>query len=147
MGATVQGPVQLTVGFNKELKNTYVSFFIDNQFKSMSNTPPFGYLWDTTRDANGWHEVEAWAVDDTSVTYKTRRVKVFVNNPGGQTPRHFGPVEPAPQTAVKVSQTPHVVTPPVAVKAAVVKASSFATAVAVHSNAGAASALKTAPIT
>ena len=112
MGATVQGPVQLTVAFNKELKNSYVSFFIDNQFKSMTNSPPYSYLWDTTRDANGWHEVEAWAVDDTSVTYRTRRVKVFVNNPGGMTMRKNVTDPPAPvptKPIVRVAQVPHIV--------------------------------------
>jgi hypothetical protein len=87
VGATVQGPVEIKVGFGRELKNTYVSFFIDNQFKAMMNVPPFTYLWDTAREANGWHELEAWVVDDSSRTMKTRKVKVFVNNPGGRTTR------------------------------------------------------------
>lgn len=93
MGATVQGPVEIKLGFGKQLKNVYVSFFIDNQFKMMSNFPPYSYLWDTSRETNGWHEVEAWVVDDTSDTYKTRKVKVFVNNPGGQTKRRL-PAKP-----------------------------------------------------
>lgn len=87
VGATVQGPVEIKVGFGRELKNTYVSFFIDNQFKAMMNVPPFTYLWDTSREANGWHELEAWVVDDSSRTMKTRKVKVFVNNPSGRTTR------------------------------------------------------------
>jgi hypothetical protein len=112
MGSTVQGPVQIDVGFGKDLHNTYVSFFIDNQFKSMTNTPPFNFMWDTTHDANGWHEVEAWVVDDMSVTYKTRRVKVYVNNPGGNTARHFNATEPinitpaAPKVAAPVAKIP-----------------------------------------
>lgn len=87
VGATVQGPVDIKVGFGRELKNTYVSFFIDNQFKAMMNVPPFNYIWDTERETNGWHELEAWVVDETSKTMKTRKVKVFVNNPGGRTNR------------------------------------------------------------
>ncbi len=88
VGATVQGPVEIKVGFGRELRNTYVSFFIDNQFKAMMNVPPFTYLWDTAREANGWHELEAWVVDESSKTMKTRKVKVFVNNPGGRTNRN-----------------------------------------------------------
>jgi len=87
VGATVQGPVEIKVGFGKELKNSYVSFFVDNQFKAMMNVPPFNYVWDSARESNGWHEVEAWVVDDSSQTMKTRKVKVFVNNPGGKTDR------------------------------------------------------------
>ncbi|HEY3780881.1 MAG TPA: copper amine oxidase N-terminal domain-containing protein [Fimbriimonadaceae bacterium] len=93
VGTTVQGPVQIAVGFGKELHNTYVSFFIDNQFKSMTNSAPFDYIWDTTRDANGWHDVEAWVVDDSSTTYKTSKVKLYVNNPGGNTYRQFSQPE------------------------------------------------------
>ncbi len=98
-GATVQGPVEINLGFGKDLRNVYVSFFIDNQFKSMSNTPPFDYIWDTSHDANGWHDLEAWVVDDTSATFKTRKVKVFVNNPGGLTIRQPNPIAPTPAPA------------------------------------------------
>jgi hypothetical protein len=87
MGGTVQGPVEIRVGFGREMRNSYVSVFVNNQIKSMVNTPPFAYLWDTTREDNGWHEVEAWVIDGSSNTYKTRKVRVFVNNPGGRTER------------------------------------------------------------
>jgi len=87
VGATVMGPVEITLGFGQTLKNSYVSFFVDSNFKSMTNYPPFVYTWDTSRESNGWHEVEAWAIDETSTTYKTRKVRVFVNNPGGRTER------------------------------------------------------------
>jgi len=108
MGATVQGPVQISLGFGKDLKNVYVSFFVDNQFKAMSNTPPFNYIWDTSHDSNGWHDLEAWVVDDSSSTFKTRRIKVFVNNPGGLTTRQFNQPAPTPVAAV----IPVVATPP-----------------------------------
>ncbi|MBI3722246.1 MAG: hypothetical protein HY248_06800, partial [Fimbriimonas ginsengisoli] len=91
MGATVQGPIEIKVGFGKELRNTYVSFFVDSQFKLMTNFPPYAYLWDTGREPNGWHEVEAWVVDDSSDTHKTRKIRVFVNNPGGRTERLIDP--------------------------------------------------------
>jgi hypothetical protein len=87
MGSTVQGPVEISVGFGREMRNTYVSFFVNDQFKSISNFPPYTFLWDTTRESNGWHEVEAWVIDETSNTYKTRKIRVFVNNPGGRTDR------------------------------------------------------------
>ena len=91
MGATVYGPVNIEVGFGKPLRNTYVSFFIDNDFKSMLNVAPFTFTWDTERAQNGWHELEAWIVDDNNQTLKTKRVKVFVNNPGGNTARVVTP--------------------------------------------------------
>lgn len=87
MGASVMGPVEISVGFGKDLKDTYVSFFIDDDFKSMTNFPPYTYLWDTARETNGWHEVQAMVVDGTSDSFKTRKVRIFVNNPGGRTDR------------------------------------------------------------
>ena len=109
VGDSVMGPCEITVGFGRDFKNTYVSFFIDNQFKSMMNFPPFTYVWDTTRETNGWHEVEAWVVDDTSATYKTRKVRVFVNNPGGHTyrpnPTPATPIK-APAKAIKAAKLP-----------------------------------------
>ncbi len=104
VGATVQGPVEVKVGFGKELRSAYVSFFIDNQFKAMMNVPPFSYLWDTAREANGWHELEAWVVDETSKTMKTRKVKVFVNNPGGRTNRNVD-VQPTKNPAKEPTLT------------------------------------------
>lgn len=104
MGATVGGPVEINLGFGREMRNVYVSFFIDNQFKLMTNLAPYSYVWDTTREVNGWHEVEAWVVDDASDTWKTRKVKVFVNNPGGNTKRR-PPSKPA-NPAAEAKPTP-----------------------------------------
>ncbi|MGV3614563.1 MAG: stalk domain-containing protein [Fimbriimonas sp.] len=87
VGQTVMGTADIKLGFGRELKNVYVSFFVDNNFKKMTNYPPYSYTWDTTAETNGWHEVEAWAVDESSNTYKSRKTRVFVNNPGGRTDR------------------------------------------------------------
>jgi hypothetical protein len=99
VGATVRGPVEINVGFGL-LKNSYVSFFIDSQFKSLSNTPPFSFIWDTEKETNGWHEVEAWVIDESSTTFKTRKVRIFVNNPGGRTERISPPVANVPKPNV-----------------------------------------------
>jgi hypothetical protein len=110
MGATLQGKIDIKVGFGRDLKNSYVSFFIDNQFKSISNVPPFEFNWDTTKDSNGWHEIEAWVVDDSSSTYKTRKIRVFVQNVGGRTERVFAPEVKPPTT----NTAPPIAKPPVA---------------------------------
>lgn len=86
-GAKLQGPVELKVGLNEQFGNVYVSFFIDGDFKALRNYPPYIYIWDTARAENGWHDIEAWLVDQNNVTYKTNRARVFVNNPGGRTDR------------------------------------------------------------
>lgn len=86
-GQTVQGPVEIKLGFGKEMKNAFVSFFIDGDHKDIKNTPPYNYVWDTQKESNGWHTVEAWVVDELTNTYKSKQVRVFVNNPGGRTNR------------------------------------------------------------
>ncbi len=86
-GETVKGPVEIKIGFGKELKNAFVSFFIDGDHKDIKNTPPYNYVWDTQKESNGWHTVEAWVVDELTNTYKSKQVRVFVNNPGGRTNR------------------------------------------------------------
>ena len=89
LGATVQGAVEIKVGFGQKFKDSYVSFFIDNQFRTMSNVAPFNYVWDTGRENNGWHELEAWVVNGGDETLKSKKVRVFVDNPGGHTSRRF----------------------------------------------------------
>jgi hypothetical protein len=96
MGASVRGSVQISVNISKPMRNAYVSFFIDNQWKSMSNVPPFNFIWDTEREQNGWHEIEAWVVDDANQTLKTKKIKVFVENPGGNTERRAPRPKPEP---------------------------------------------------
>jgi hypothetical protein len=86
-GESLQGTTEISVGFGRELRNVYVSFFVNNDFKRMTNFPPYTFNWDTTSVANGWHDIEAWVIDDTSTTFKTARTRVFVNNPGGRTER------------------------------------------------------------
>jgi len=87
VGATVRGPVEIKLSFNRDIKNSIASFFVDSNFKAMSNYPPYSYIWDTTRETNGWHVVEAWDVDESSQTWKTKQTRVFVDNPGGPTNR------------------------------------------------------------
>lgn len=106
MGATVLGPVSIKVDLDSSLKNAYVSFFVDGNFKSMTNYPPFNYVWDTERESNGWHQLEAWAVDDSNETHKTRKLRVFVNNPQGRTDRpgaDMVPTSDKPDLAVSSS--------------------------------------------
>lgn len=94
-GASVQGVAEIKLGFGKEMKNSWVSFFIDGDHKFITNEAPFKYVWDTQKESNGWHTVEAWVVDEASNTFKSKPIKVFVNNPGGRTPRHgLGSAEP-----------------------------------------------------
>lgn len=121
MGQTVQGTVGIETGFGMQMQDAYVSFFVDNEFRAMKNFPPFTYMWDTTQETNGWHQLEAWAFDRSQATRKSVAVRVFVNNPGGRTerieappapirpepaPAKVAPVKPAPAKAAPVTPAP-----------------------------------------
>ncbi len=90
VGATLVGPAEIKLSFDHPMKNAYASFFVDSNFKSMSNYPPYSYIWDTTRETNGWHEVEAWAIDESSTTFKTKKTRVFIHNPTGSRTERVG---------------------------------------------------------
>lgn len=79
-GANLQGAAELEVKLRENMGNVYVCFFVNDQFAALKNFPPYRYTWDTTRAANGWHEIEAWVVDEKNQTFKTGKVRVFVNN-------------------------------------------------------------------
>lgn len=94
---TVRGTVEIRVGFGREMDGAFVSFFVDGQFRSMKNFPPYSYIWDTRKEANGWHELEAWVYDRSQTTMKSQKTRVFVDNPGGRTERATSPAaDPTP---------------------------------------------------
>jgi hypothetical protein len=65
----------------------YVSFYIDKQWKTLKNFPPFNYTWDTTTVPNGYHTIEALGYLESANATSTRKMQVFVDNPGGNTIR------------------------------------------------------------
>ncbi|MCS6830773.1 MAG: stalk domain-containing protein [bacterium] len=86
-GTSVSGKVEIALRVSEQLGRAYISLFIDRQFKTLRNFPPYTYTWDTTTVENGWHLIEALGVDEARNTYKAAPVRVLVNNPGGQTVR------------------------------------------------------------
>lgn len=98
---TVRGTVEIRVGFGRQVQDAFVSFFVDGQFRAMKNFPPYSYIWDTRKEANGWHELEAWVYDRSQTTMKSQKTRVFVDNPGGRTERNTNP--PADPTAPPIT--------------------------------------------
>jgi hypothetical protein len=87
-GIQVSGTVQIRAALDPSIQklNPYVTFFVDKEFKSLRNFPPYEYIWDTTKVVNGWHMLEVWTTTgDTSNPYKSRPTHVHVNNPTGET--------------------------------------------------------------
>ena len=85
-GAKLSG----TVEFDLEVEsrngiNPYVSFYVDKQFKNLKNYPPYAFQWDTTTVANGFHTIEAMGYLETGRDTTNRRLRVYVDNAGGET--------------------------------------------------------------
>ncbi len=125
-GESVKGIVEIKLGLSENLgKNLYVSFFVNGSYKLLKNYEPYTFSWDTTGYPNGWHEVQAWVVDESNNTFKTRRVKLLVNNPGGRTNRVTPPATAPAQNSTAAAAQP--ARPPVV--APVVPAATTATTV------------------
>ncbi|MGC4048032.1 MAG: stalk domain-containing protein [Armatimonas sp.] len=65
----------------------YISFYVDKQWKTLKNFPPYSYTWDTTTVANGYHTIEAMGYLETTNATSTRKMQVYVDNAGGNTVR------------------------------------------------------------
>ncbi|MHB0999670.1 MAG: Ig-like domain-containing protein [Armatimonadota bacterium] len=57
-----------------------VSIYIDDAFRSVSNTKPYTYDWDTTKQENGPHIITVKATDDADNQGAAKPVKVIVRN-------------------------------------------------------------------
>ncbi len=101
-----QGIVEIKVGFRQQLKNIYVSFFVNDEFKILKNYSPYTYRFDTMTVPNGWHEVQAWVVDDSSATFKTEKLRLYVDNPGGRTKRPESEQIPIPTPETTIPSKP-----------------------------------------
>ncbi|HXG23297.1 MAG TPA: Ig-like domain-containing protein, partial [Chthonomonadales bacterium] len=85
-GIQVSGTVQIRAALDPSIQklNPYVTFFVDKEFKSLRNFPPYEYVWDTTKVTNGWHMLEVWTTTGgSSNPFKARPTHVNVNNPTG----------------------------------------------------------------
>ena len=93
-GATIQGLVDIRVALKNSLRVRMVSFIVDGDMRSMTNVAPYQYVIDTEMLTNGWHEVQILVVDESNRSARSRKVRVFVNNPGGRTDRVGVPTAP-----------------------------------------------------
>ena len=82
----VQGTVTIKVkATDPSGKNPYVSLFIDKTFKTLRNFAPYEFEWDTTAYPNGYHTIEVSGYNDSPDVGHARPLRVYVNNPGGET--------------------------------------------------------------
>ena len=82
----VQGVMTLRVeASDPSGKAPYISLFIDKTFKTLRNYAPYEFEWDTTAYSNGYHTVEAYGYNDTASVGHAKTLRLYVNNPGGET--------------------------------------------------------------
>lgn len=87
-GKRVVGSVELLIDAKSQNgQNPYVTFYVDDKFKTLKNYPPYSFVWDTTNETNGVHTITASGYLDSTNATTTRKITVYVNNPGGQTAR------------------------------------------------------------
>lgn len=83
----VQGVITLRVeASDPSGKAPYVSLFIDKTFKTLRNYAPYEFEWDTTAYSNGYHTIEAYGYSDSTTNVgHAKTLRLYVNNPGGET--------------------------------------------------------------
>lgn len=76
--------------------DTVVSIYIDGSLRTVKNSAPYTYDWDTTAHDNGALTIEATAVDGVNNTASAKSIKVTVRNSNGTAPgvpqKSSGPV-------------------------------------------------------
>ncbi|MFQ6133927.1 MAG: Ig-like domain-containing protein [Armatimonadota bacterium] len=90
-GASVSGKIEIGVEATDDNGIKFVFVYIDDQFKSMTNRPPYRFVQDTTKLENGLHVISAKAVDPGENRGESAKVYVRVNNP-----RYTTSAAPAP---------------------------------------------------
>ena len=107
-GVKVQGLVTLKVqASDPSGKAPYVSLFIDKTFKTLRNYAPYEFEWDTTAYSNGYHTIEAYGYNDAAGVGQAPALRLYVNNPGGETSVRHDLLDgtKSPARAAKKSQT------------------------------------------
>ena len=87
-GKKLSGTVE--IGMNVKgngISNPFVSFYVDDKFKTLKNFPPYSFLWDTTGVENGYHTIDAVAYQESTQSTTKRRIGIYVDNVGGATKR------------------------------------------------------------
>lgn len=80
-GATVSGRTEIKADAQDNVGVEMVVFYIDGKLhKVMMNAPPYVDSWDTTREMDGRHVLEATAVDKAENEQRSAQVTVIVEN-------------------------------------------------------------------
>lgn len=90
-GAKLSGRTEIKADANDNVGVEMVVFYIDGKLhKVMMNAPPYVDSWDTTREEEGRHVLEATAVDKAENEARSASVTVIVENHGNMTLQSAG---------------------------------------------------------
>ena len=102
-GATVSGTTEVRLRAEHPSGVKYVMLFVDDYFAFMTNKPPFEYLWNTRRAADGVHTLTARAQAGAGQEAVSQPVQVTVRNTVSPPPegRKLPEQRPAPAPAAE----------------------------------------------
>lgn len=83
--STVSGTISVNVTASDNVAVSKVELYKDGVFFATDDTSPYSFVWDTTKDTNGNHKLEAKAYD-TSQNTAVSSITVNVNNQKDTTP-------------------------------------------------------------
>ncbi len=61
-------------------RTAFVAFYIDGRLRGITNTAPYGFLWNTRQVPDGEYVVEAQAQDAAGLVLSSTRTKIWVDN-------------------------------------------------------------------
>jgi len=80
-GAQLRGTVTVAATASDNRGVTKVEFFVDSELRQVDFTAPYEWLWDTTGDSDGAHNVKAVAYDEATNSAEDSRGVALDNTP------------------------------------------------------------------
>ncbi len=80
----VRGTVEVVVNLPADMKAATVNFYIDGQFRCITNVAPYRYLWDAQQWKAGEHTIEIEATDDLGRVLARKQVCAVVTQESDQ---------------------------------------------------------------
>jgi len=74
-----RGQITLTAAA-PDRRTAYVSFYVDGQFRGVTNSAPYRFDWNTRSVPDGEYVIEALAQDASDQTLSSTRTKIWVDN-------------------------------------------------------------------
>lgn len=74
-----RGTISLTAAA-PDPRTTYVAFYVDGEFKGITNNVPYSFNWNTRRVPDGEYVVETQAKDASDQLLSSTRIKIWVDN-------------------------------------------------------------------